>query len=60
MPKIAKVIEAFHGSIKCGPEYVCTFCDQLCNRSSDRKCEANKYPKCSETLLKAYIINFYY
>ena len=50
---MAKVIEAFHDNIKCGPEYVCTCCDQLCYRLSVRKCQANKYPKCSETLLKA-------
>ena len=25
---MAKVIEAFHDNIKCGPEYVCTCCDQ--------------------------------
>ena len=48
MQKMAKGIEAFHGNIKCGPEYVCPCCDQLWYRSSVRKCEANKYPKCSE------------
>ena len=53
MQKMAKVIEAFHDNIKCGPEYECTCCDQLSHRSSVRKCQANKYPKCSETLLKA-------
>ena len=52
---MAKVIDAFHDNIKCGPEYVCTCCDQLWYRSSARKCEANKYPKCSEALLKACI-----
>ena len=55
MQKMAKVVEAFHDDITCGPEYVCTCCDQLWYRSSVRKCEANKYPKCSETLLKACI-----
>ena len=55
MQKIAKVVEAFHDNITCGPEYVCTCCDQLWYPSSVRKCEANKYPKCSETLLKACI-----
>ena len=29
MQKMAKVIEAFHDNIKCGPEYVCTCCDQF-------------------------------
>ena len=33
MQKMAKVIEAFHDNIKCGPEYVCTCCDQLWYRS---------------------------
>ena len=52
---MANVVKAFHDNIKCGPEYVCTCCDQLWYRSSVRKYEANKYPKCSETLLKACI-----
>ena len=56
MQKMAKVIEAtFNDNIKSGPEYVCNRCDKLCYRSSVRKCEANKYPKCSKTLLKACI-----
>ena len=57
MQKMAKVIEAFHDNIKCGPQYVCTCCDQLWYRSPLRKCEANiyTYPKCSKTLLKACI-----
>ena len=55
---MAKVIEAnFHDNIKCGPEYACTCCDQLWYRSSVRKCEANKYHKCSKTLLKPCITN---
>ena len=52
MRKMAKVIKALHDNIKCGPEYECTCCDQLWYRSSVRKCVANKYPKCSEMLLK--------
>ena len=28
MQKMAKVIEAFHDNIKCGPDYVCSCCDQ--------------------------------
>ena len=27
--QMAKVIQSFHDNIKCGPEYVCTCCDQL-------------------------------
>ena len=53
MQTMTKIIETFHDNIKCGPEYVCTCCDQLWYQSSVRKCEANKYPKCSETLLEA-------
>ena len=34
--KVAKVIEAFHDNIRCGPEYVCTCCNQLWYRSSVR------------------------
>ena len=49
---MAKVIEAFHDNIKFGSEYESTCCDQLWYRSSVRKCEANKYLKCSEMLLK--------
>ena len=60
MQKMAKVIEAnFHKNIKCGSEYVCTCCDQLWYRSSVRKCEGSKYPKCSKTLLKACITTTY-
>ena len=29
MQKMAKDIEAFHDNIKCGPDYVCSCCDQL-------------------------------
>ena len=52
---MTKVIRSFHDNIKCGLEYVCTYCDQLWYRSSVRKCEANKYPKCSTTLPEACI-----
>ena len=52
---MAKVIQTFHDKIKCGPEYVCTCCDQLWYRSSVRKCAANKYPKCCKKLLEACI-----
>ena len=52
---MANVIKAFQDNIKCGPEFVCSCCDQLWYRSSVRKWEANNYPKCSKTLLKACI-----
>ena len=48
---MTKVIQTVHDNIKSGPEYVCTFSDQLWYRSSVRKCEANKYRKYSATLL---------
>ena len=51
MITMTKVIQTFHDNIKSGPEYVCTFSDQLWYRSSVRKCEANKYRKYSATLL---------
>ena len=31
--KMANVIQSFHDSINCGPEYICTCCDQLWYRS---------------------------
>ena len=40
---MSNVIQSFHDSIKCGPEYICTCCDQLWYRSSVTKCDANKY-----------------
>ena len=51
MQTMSKLIHSFHDNIKCGPGYVCTCCDQLWYRT----CEANKYPKSSETLLEACI-----
>ena len=52
---MAKVIQSFHDSIKCGPEYICTCCDQLWYRSSVTKCDANKYTKCTKHLLDVCI-----
>ena len=43
---MANVIQSFHDSfagIKCGPEYICTCCDQLWYQSSVTKCDDNKY-----------------
>ncbi|CAH3031655.1 unnamed protein product [Pocillopora meandrina] len=53
--KMANVIQSFHDSINCGPEYICTCCDQLWYRSSVTKCDANKYTKCTKNLLDACI-----
>ena len=57
MHTMTKVIQTFHENIKCGPEYVCTCCDQLWYRSSvtGNVKMTNTYPKCSETLLEACI-----
>ena len=56
MQTMTEVIQIFQDNIKCGPEYECISCDQLWYCSSVRKCEANKYPKCSKTLLDACTI----
>ena len=53
--KMEKVIQSFHDSIKCGPEYICSCCDQLWYRSSVTKCDANKYTKCTKNLLNVCI-----
>jgi len=43
---MSKLTEMFHRNIKCGPEYVCTCCDQLWYRSSVTKCNPNLYKIC--------------
>ena len=45
--KMEKVIQSFHDSIKCGPKYICSCCDQLWYRSSVTKCD-NEYTKCTK------------
>ena len=45
------VVNLFHKNIKCGPEYVCTCCDQLWYSSSVVKCDAKKYKVCSQLLI---------
>jgi len=52
---MTNVIQSFHDNIKCGPEYICTCCDQLWYRSSVTKCDANKYTKCTKHLLDVCI-----
>ena len=42
----------FHRNIKCGPEYVCTCCDQLWYRSSVTKCNPNLYKICRQNILQ--------
>ena len=48
-------VNSFHNSIKRGPEYVCTCCDQLWYRSSVVKCEANKYKACSQDVIASCV-----
>ena len=50
--QIVKLIQSFHDSIVCSPEYICTCCDQLWYRSSVVKCNMSKYSTtCSESFL---------
>ena len=51
------LIESFHNSIECGPEYVCTCCDQLWYRSSVRLCNSGTYHLCNQNMLKLCITN---
>ena len=49
---MSELIETFHRNIKCGPEYICTSCDQLWYRSSVTKCNPNLYKICPQNILK--------
>ena len=49
---MSKLTEMFHSNIKCGPEYVCTCCDQLWYRSSVTKCNPNLYKICPQNILQ--------
>ena len=46
------LIQSFHNSIKCGPEYICTCCDQLWYRSSVQLCNSSKYKLCGQNMIK--------
>ncbi len=48
---IPKTIEFFHENINVGPEYICTYCDQLWYRSSVTQCNASLYKSCSNEIL---------
>ena len=48
---MSKLTEMFHRNIKCGPEYVCTCCDQLWYRSSVTKCSPNLYKICPQNII---------
>ena len=55
---VTEVIHSFHNNIACGPEYVCTCCDQLWYKSSVTKYTASKYSnKCPKSLLEECISN---
>lgn len=49
---MSELTETFHRSIKCGPEYNCTSCDQLWYRSSVTKCNPDLYKICPQNILK--------
>ena len=49
------VINKFHKKISCGPEYICTCCDQLWYKSSVTKCNANNYSKCQQNIVQSCI-----
>lgn len=50
------LIQSFHNSIECGPEYICT-CDQLWYRSSVQLCNSSKYKLCGQNMIKVCITN---
>ena len=45
----------FHDNIRCGPEYICTCCDQLWHRSSVIKCYASNYSNCEHSIVQSCI-----
>lgn len=49
------MISNFHDNISCGPEYICTCCDQLWYKSSVRKCNASNYSKCQQKIVQSCI-----
>ena len=52
---VISLINLFHKNIKCGPEYICTCCDQLWYKSSAVKCNANTYKACSQDLVESCV-----
>ena len=49
------MINEFHNNIKCGPEYICTCCDQLWYKCSVVKCNSNKYKTCSQDVVNSCV-----
>ena len=49
------MVAKFHKNISCGPEYICTCCDQLWYRTSVRKCNTSNYTNCQKNLVQSCI-----
>ena len=47
---MSSLIESFHNSIKSGPEYICTCCDQLCFQFSVKKCTPHFCELCPQSI----------
>lgn len=52
------MINLFYKNIACGPEYVCTCCDQLWFKCSVVKCDPNKYRACSLDIVESCLTGF--
>ena len=47
------LVAMFHKSIECGPEYICTCCDQLWYRTSVVRCIPCNYQLCDGNIIKS-------
>ena len=47
------LIQSFYNSTECGPEYICTCCDQLWYRSSVQLYNSSKYKLCGQNMIKS-------
>ena len=52
------MINLFHKNIACGPDYLCTCCDQLWYKCSAVKCDPNKYKACSPDIVESCLTGF--
>jgi len=52
------MINLFYKNIACGPEYVCTCCDQLWFKCSVVRCDPNKYRACSLDIVESCLTGF--
>lgn len=52
---IVRMMQCFHSSIQCGPEYVCICCDQLWYRSSVKKCVPQTYSNCTSNIVNSCV-----